>query len=304
MMPKVLPADHPYQQKLQDHGLDKALDNELVKLAKEAIDTETTVSKTLPITNANRTTGATLSSVIAKKTGEDGLVDGSIKFTFQGSAGQSFGAWAVKGITFKVEGDANDYFGKGLSGGRLIITPPEGSSYHAEKNIIIGNVALYGSTGGEAYINGMAGERFAVRNSAATAVVEGIGDHGCEYMTGGIVVILGPTGRNFGAGMSGGIAFVFDPDESFEGKFNPSMADLLGVVPGSEDDLELKQIITEHAKYTRSEVATALLTDWDTAITKFKKVFPRDYARVLQEKAKKVAGQNRMITTEGIGSHG
>ena len=304
MMPKVLPADHPYQQKLQDHGLDKALDNELVKLAKEAIDTETTVSKTLPITNANRTTGATLSSVIAKKTGEDGLVDGSIKFTFQGSAGQSFGAWAVKGITFKVEGDANDYFGKGLSGGRLIITPPEGSSYHAEKNIIIGNVALYGSTGGEAYINGMAGERFAVRNSAATAVVEGIGDHGCEYMTGGIVVILGPTGRNFGAGMSGGIAFVFDPDESFEGKFNHSMADLLGVVPGSEDDLELKQIITEHAKYTRSEVATALLTDWDTAITKFKKVFPRDYARVLQEKAKKVAGQNRMITTEGIGSHG
>ena len=304
MMPKVLPADHPYQQKLQDHGLDKALDNELVKLATEAIDTETTVSKTLPITNANRTTGATLSSVIAKKTGEDGLVDGSIKFTFQGSAGQSFGAWAVKGITFKVEGDANDYFGKGLSGGRLIITPPEGSSYHAEKNIIIGNVALYGSTGGEAYINGMAGERFAVRNSAATAVVEGIGDHGCEYMTGGIVVILGPTGRNFGAGMSGGIAFVFDPDESFEGKFNHSMADLLGVVPGSEDDLELKQIITEHAKYTRSEVATALLTDWDTAITKFKKVFPRDYARVLQEKAKKVAGQNRMITTEGIGSHG
>ncbi|MDP7088515.1 MAG: glutamate synthase large subunit [Dehalococcoidia bacterium] len=304
MMPKVLPADHPYQQKLQDHGLDKALDNELVKLAKEAIDTETTVSKTLPITNANRTTGATLSSVIAKKTGEDGLVNGSIKFTFQGSAGQSFGAWAVKGITFKVEGDANDYFGKGLSGGRLIITPPEGSSYHAEKNIIIGNVALYGSTGGEAYINGMAGERFAVRNSAATAVVEGIGDHGCEYMTGGIVVILGPTGRNFGAGMSGGIAFVFDPDESFEGKFNHSMADLLGVVPGSEDDLELKQIITEHAKYTRSEVATALLTDWDTAITKFKKVFPRDYARVLQEKANKGAGQNRMITTEGIGSHG
>ncbi len=304
MMPKVLPADHPYQQKLQDHGLDKALDNELVKLAKEAIDTETTVSKTLPITNANRTTGATLSSVIAKKTGEDGLVNGSIKFTFQGSAGQSFGAWAVKGITFKVEGDANDYFGKGLSGGRLIITPPEGSSYHAEKNIIIGNVALYGSTGGEAYINGMAGERFAVRNSAATAVVEGIGDHGCEYMTGGIVVILGPTGRNFGAGMSGGIAFVFDPDKSFEGKFNHSMADLLGVVPGSEDDLELKQIITEHAKYTRSEVATALLTDWDTAITKFKKVFPRDYARVLQEKANKGAGQNRMITTEGIGSHG
>jgi len=304
MMPKVLPSDHPYQEKLQEHGLDKALDNELVKLAKEAIESETSVSKTLPITNANRTTGATLSSVITKKTGEDGLADGSIKFTFQGSAGQSFGAWAVKGITFKVEGDANDYFGKGLSGGRLIITPPEGSSYHAEKNIIIGNVALYGSTGGEAYINGMAGERFAVRNSAATTVVEGIGDHGCEYMTGGLVVILGPTGRNFGAGMSGGIAFVFDPDESFEGKFNNSMADLLDVIPKSEDDLELKQIIRRHVKYTGSKVATALLTDWDIAVRKFKKVFPRDYARVLEEQEQKVAKQNRISTKEGIGSHG
>ena len=304
MMPEVLPADHPYQQKSQDHGLDKALDNELIELAKEAIDKEKPVSKTLPISNANRTTGATLSSVITKKTGENGLSDNSINFTFQGSAGQSFGAWVVKGITLKVEGDANDYFGKGLSGGRLIVTPPKGSCYKAEKNIIIGNVALYGSTGGEAYINGMAGERFAVRNSAATAVVEGIGDHGCEYMTGGHVVILGPTGRNFGAGMSGGIAFVFDPDQSFEGKFNNSMADLFSVVPDSEDDLELTQIIKTHVKYTGSEVGKALLTDWDNVVKKFKKVLPRDYARVIKEQATKVANQNNMITKEGIGSHG
>ena len=304
MMPEVLPTDHPYQQKSQDHGLNKALDNELIELAKEAVDKEKPVSKTLPISNANRTTGATLSSVITKKTGENGLSDNSINFTFQGSAGQSFGAWVVKGITLKVEGDANDYFGKGLSGGRLIVTPPKGSCYKAEKNIIIGNVALYGSTGGEAYINGMAGERFAVRNSAATAVVEGIGDHGCEYMTGGHVVILGPTGRNFGAGMSGGIAFVFDPDQSFEGKFNNSMADLFSVVPDSQDDLELTQIIKTHVKYTGSEVGTALLTDWDNAVKKFKKVLPRDYARVIKEQAEKVANQNNMITKEGIGSHG
>ena len=304
MMPEVLPADHPYQQKSQDHGLDKALDNELIELAKEAIDKEKPVSKTLPISNANRTTGATLSSVITKKTGENGLSDNSINFTFQGSAGQSFGAWVVKGITLKVEGDANDYFGKGLSGGRLIVTPPKGSCYKAEENIIIGNVALYGSTGGEAYINGMAGERFAVRNSAATAVVEGIGDHGCEYMTGGHVVILGPTGRNFGAGMSGGIAFVFDPDQSFEGKFNNSMADLFSVVPDSQDDMELTQIIKTHVKYTGSEVGKALLTDWDIAVKKFKKVLPRDYARVIKEQAEKVANQNNMITKEGIGSHG
>jgi len=304
MMPEVLPADHPYQQKLQDHGLDTALDNELVELAKEAIDKEKTVSKTLPISNANRTTGAALSSVITKKTGENGLADNSINFTFQGSAGQSFGAWVVKGITLRVEGDANDYFGKGLSGGRLIVTPPKGSCYKAEKNIIIGNVALYGSTGGEAYINGIAGERFAVRNSAATAVAEGIGDHGCEYMTGGHVVILGPTGRNFGAGMSGGIAFVFDPDQSFEGKFNDSMADLFSLVPDSEDDIELKRIITNHVKYTESEVGTALLTDWDNAVKKFKKVLPRDYARIIEEQAKKVTNQNNMISKEGIGSHG
>jgi len=282
MKPEVLPQDHTYQQILQDHGLDEALDNELIELARPAIDYGNEVSATLPVTNINRTVGATLSGVIAKNTGEEGLPDGSIKFTFQGSAGQSFGAWLVKGVTFKIEGDSNDYFGKGLSGGRLIITPPTNSSYDAKDNIIIGNVALYGSTGGEAYVNGLAGERFAVRNSAATAVVEGIGDHGCEYMTGGRVAILGPTGRNFGAGMSGGVAYVIDEDGSFSGHFNDAIADLLNVVPESEDDAELKEMIENHVTYTGSKLGSELLADWSTSITKFKKIFPRDYARVLR----------------------
>jgi glutamate synthase (NADPH/NADH) large chain len=285
MKPDVLPDDHPYQQILQDHGLDKALDNRLIELARPAIDGGNKVSETLAIKNTNRTVGATLSGLIAKKTGEEGLPDGLINFTFKGSAGQSFGAWLVKGITFKVEGDANDYFGKGLSGGRLVITPPDGSTYDAHENIIIGNVALYGSTGGEAYVNGLAGERFAVRNSAATAVVEGIGDHGCEYMTGGRVAVLGKTGRNFSAGMSGGVAYVIDPEGSFEKHFNNAIADLLEVTPGSDDDRALKGMIQKHHEYTGSELAKKLLGDWPTTVKQFKKVFPRDYARVLRRRA-------------------
>jgi len=301
MKPDVLPNDHPYQQILQDHGLDAALDNKLIELAGPAINDGKQVSETLPVTNINRTVGATLSGVIAKNTGEDGLPDGSINFTFKGSAGQSFGAWSVKGVTLKVEGDANDYFGKGLSGGRLVITPPENSSYEAKDNIIIGNVALYGSTGGEAYVNGLAGERFAVRNSAAIAVVEGIGDHGCEYMTGGRVAILGPAGRNFGAGMSGGVAYVIDPDGSFEGKFNNTIADLLAVVPDSDDDRELKGMIEKHVEHTGSKVGTELLADWAGSVKQFKKVFPRDYARILRGRA---ATSESSDTKEGIGIRG
>ena len=301
MKPDVLPNDHPYQQILQDHGLDAALDNKLIELAAPAINDGKQVSETLPVTNINRTVGATLSGVIAKKTGEDGLPDGSINFTFKGSAGQSFGAWSVKGVTLKVEGDANDYFGKGLSGGRLVITPPENSSYEAKDNIIIGNVALYGSTGGEAYVNGLAGERFAVRNSAAIAVVEGIGDHGCEYMTGGRVAILGPAGRNFGAGMSGGVAYVIDPDGSFGGHFNDTIADLLDVVPDSDDDRELKGMIEKHVEHTGSKVGTKLLANWAESVKQFKKVFPRDYARILRGRA---ATSESNGTKEGIGSRG
>ena len=301
MKPEVLPQDHPYQQILQNHGLENALDNKLIELAQPAIDYGNEVSATLPVTNINRTVGATLSGVIAKKTGEAGLPDGSVNFTFQGSAGQSFGAWLVKGLTFKIEGDSNDYFGKGLSGGRLVITPPANSAYEAKDNIIIGNVALYGSTGGEAYVNGLAGERFAVRNSAATAVVEGIGDHGCEYMTGGRVAILGPAGRNFGAGMSGGVAYVIDPDGSFGGRFNDAIADLLDVSLGSNDDNELKGLIEKHVKYTGSKLGSELLTDWANSVTKFKKVFPRDYARVLRERA---AAYESTDSKEGVGSRG
>lgn len=301
--PETLPGDHPYQCATQDHGLDKALDNQLIDLSKDAIENGSKVSGTLPIVNVNRTVGATLSGKIAAKYGEEGLPDETINFTFQGSAGQSFGAWVVKGVTFKVEGDANDYFGKGLSGGRLVITPPPGSDYEASENIIIGNVALYGSTGGEAYVNGLAGERFAVRNSAAHAVVEGIGDHGCEYMTGGQVAILGPTGRNFGAGMSGGIAYVIDPDGSFESNFNPAIADLLDVEPGSEDDKSLKYMIEKHLEYTGSKVAEKLLADWDNSVSQFKKVFPRDYARVLRERAlaesEAKAGAEEGVATRG-----
>ena len=301
--PETLPQDHPYQCTTQDHGLDKALDNQLIDLSKEAIDSGSKVSGTLPIVNVNRTVGATLSGKIAAKYGEKGLPDGTINFTFQGSAGQSFGAWVVQGVTFKVEGDANDYFGKGLSGGRLVITPPPGSDYEASENIIIGNVALYGSTGGEAYVNGLAGERFAVRNSAAHAVVEGIGDHGCEYMTGGQVAILGPTGRNFGAGMSGGIAYVIDPDGSFESNFNPAIADLLDVEPGSEDDKSLKDMIEKHLEYTGSKLAERLLADWDNSVTQFKKVFPRDYARVLRERAL-AATEADLGEKEGVATRG
>jgi glutamate synthase (NADPH/NADH) large chain len=301
MKPDVLPNDHPYQKTLQDHGLDAALDNRLIELAAPAINEGKQVSETLPITNSNRTVGATLSGVITKDTGEEGLPDGSINFTFKGSAGQSFGAWSVKGVTLKVEGDANDYFGKGLSGGRLVITPPENTSYEAKDNIIIGNVALYGATGGEAYVNGLAGERFAVRNSAAIAVVEGIGDHGCEYMTGGRVAILGPAGRNFGAGMSGGVAYVIDPNGSFEGKFNNTIADLLDVVPDSDDDRELKGMIDKHVEHTGSKVGAELLADWAASVKQFKKVFPRDYARILRGRA---ATSESINTREWIGSRG
>ena len=224
-----------------------------------------------------------LSGKIAKKYGEPGLPERKINFTFRGSAGQSFGAFLVNGVTFRLEGDANDYFGKGLSGGTLITVPFPGSTYVAEENIIIGNVALYGATGGEAYIRGRGGERFCVRNSAANAVIEGVGDHGCEYMTGGRVAVIGRTGRNFGAGMSGGIAYVLDEDGTFPDRFNDGMADLERIVPDSSDDRELRRLIENHHRFTQSTVAERLLADWESALRNFHKIMPRDYARVLRE---------------------
>jgi glutamate synthase domain-containing protein 2/glutamate synthase domain-containing protein 1/glutamate synthase domain-containing protein 3 len=310
--PKGLPFDHPYACVAQDHELDKALDHELIRLAEPAIERGEKVSATLEIKNRNRTVGAMLSGRIAKRHGEKGLPDGAINFTMHGSGGQSFGAFAVGGVTFKVVGDANDYFGKGLSGGRLIAVPPEGSSYVPEENIIIGNVALYGSTGGECYVRGRGGERFAVRNSAAHAVIEGIGDHGCEYMTGGRVVVLGTTGRNFGAGMSGGIAYVWDEDRAFEQRFNSELARLFDVEPGSEDEAELKTMIEDHLRYTGSAVAKSVLDDWASSLKKFRKVFPEDYARVLREQAEAAAARpstngatsHAVASTEGVGARG
>ena len=280
-----LEGDHAYQCTGQDHALEFALDHKLIELTEQTIADggETTVTETIDIRNRNRTVGGMMSGRIASKLGRKGLPDGSININFKGSTGQSFGAWVVKGVTFKVYGDANDYFGKGLSGGRLVIVPPEDAKFVAEDNIIIGNVALYGSTGGEAYIRGIAGERFCVRNSAANAVVEGIGDHGCEYMTGGRVVVLGPTGRNFGAGMSGGIAYVWDPDDSLHERFNDGMADLQQLVPGSDDESEAKALIERHLHWTNSDVARRVLDEWTNTVHQFKKIMPRDYARILLE---------------------
>ncbi|MGH2669726.1 MAG: glutamate synthase-related protein, partial [bacterium] len=239
----------------QDHGLEKALDYKLIELAKDALEGSGPVEIKLPIRNVHRTVGTMLSSEIAKRYGSAGLPEDFIHCHFTGSAGQSFGAFAAKGLTLVLEGDANDYTGKGLSGARMIIFPPKGSNFVFEENILVGNVVLYGATSGEAYFNGMAGERFAVRNSGATAVVEGVGDHGCEYMTRGLVVVLGKTGRNFAAGMSGGIAYVLDEADDFaEKRCNLSMVDLEPVADES-DQQQLRQLIERHFELTQSPKA-------------------------------------------------
>jgi glutamate synthase domain-containing protein 3 len=237
----------------------------------------------MPVENVNRVVGTMLSHEVSKRYGERGLPDGTIHIRLRGSAGQSVGGWLVKGITIELEGDANDYVGKGLSGGRLIIYPPENSTFCPEENIIIGNVALYGATGGWAFFRGMAAERFCVRNSGAWAVVEGVGDHGCEYMTGGRAVILGPTGRNFAAGMSGGIAYVLDETGDFITRCNLEMVEL-EKLEADADLEELREMITLHERYTGSTVAADLLANWSTTVTKFVKVMPTDYKRVLEER--------------------
>ena len=272
----------------QDHGLHKALDHQLIAQAQAAIDNGTPVEINLPVKNANRTVGAMLSGRVAQKYGEDGLPDDTIKINLQGSGGQSFGAFLAPGVSINLAGDTNDYMGKGIGGGRIVIVPPEGSGFVAEDNIIIGNVALYGATGGDVFIRGRAGERFAVRNSGARAVVEGVGDHGCEYMTGGVVAVIGSAGRNFGAGMSGGIAFVHDPYGDFHIRFNDGMADLEDLVEQEDIDL-LHGLLTEHLQRTGSGPAQRILADWNTSVSQFRKVMPRDYRRVLQERAQRQA---------------
>ena len=266
----------------QDHGLDKALDNQLLELAKDAVEDGKPVKIELPIVNINRTVGTILSHEISKKWGPDALPEDTIHVKLNGSAGQSLGAWAVKGVTLELEGDANDYVGKGLSGGRIVIYPPKNSSFTAEDNILIGNVVLYGATSGEAFFRGRAAERFCVRNSGARTVIEGVGDHGCEYMTGGRVVVLGPTGRNFAAGMSGGIAYIWDPNEIFLQNCNLGMVELEDLSQ-PEDIEEVRDLIARHVEYTGSNIGEKLLSDWDTTIGQFVKVMPTDYKRVLEE---------------------
>ena len=289
----------PFMSVAQDHGLADALDNQLIALSKAALADATPVSISLPIRNVNRTVGTMLGYEITKKWGGDGLPDGTITINFTGSAGQSFGAFVPSGVDMRLEGDSNDYLGKGLSGGRIVLHPHRDSPFVAEDNVIAGNVIGYGATGGEIFIRGMVGERFCVRNSGATAVVEGVGDHGCEYMTGGNVVVLGATGRNFAAGMSGGIAYVYDPKNEFSGKVNYEMVEL-ETVTGIDAEW-LRTTIARHFEFTGSAVAERVLKDFDTEVTHFRKVMPRDYKLVLSVMASaKADGLTEQETSDRV----
>jgi glutamate synthase domain-containing protein 3 len=269
----------------QDHGLEASLDSRhLIRLARPALERGEEVTAELEIQNINRTVGTTLSGEVAKKYGYAGLPDDTITFKFKGSAGQSFGCFLARGITLLLEGDANDYVGKGLSGGRIAVYPPKNASFKANENIIAGNTIAYGAIDGELYLRGVVGERFCVRNSGVKAVVEGCGDHGCEYMTGGRVVVIGSTGRNFAAGMSGGIAYVYDDSAQFPRLCNHNMVDL---EPADKDDdiATLRYLLENHFKFTGSTVAKAILDDWEKERQYFVKVMPKDYRRVLEHKA-------------------
>ena len=284
----LTPAQEPpdflgaYAMHEQDHGLERSLDYKLIELAEPALARGERVYRELPISNANRVVGGILSNTIIKRRGPEMLPDGAVHFKFRGHAGQSFGCWLARGVTLEVEGDANDYVGKGLSGGRVIIYPPKESRFTPEENILIGNVVLYGATAGECFFRGVAAERFCVRNSGARAVVEGVGDHGCEYMTGGRVVILGRTGRNFAAGMSGGVAYVWNPHGDFAELCNPEMVEL-EPLEAEPDITEVRELIEKHLSFTGSTVAEAILDDWRRSVGQFVKVMPVDYKRVLEQ---------------------
>jgi glutamate synthase (NADPH/NADH) large chain len=268
--------------KKQHHKIDNVLDRELITLATPALEFKEKVDIVKEISNTDRTTGAMLAGEVAKRYGGAGLPDNTINATFRGSAGQSFGAFLTKGMTFRLVGDANDYLGKGLSGGKIIVVPPKDSILKPEENIIVGNTLMYGATSGEVYINGVAGERFCVRNSGAIAVIEGAGDHCCEYMTGGRAVILGPVGRNFAAGMSGGLAYVLNEDGNFDFFCNMGMVEL-SLVDDMSDNKELKDLISRHYHYTSSPLAQRILENWNEYITKFIRVVPIEYKKVLEE---------------------
>ena len=293
----VAPVDAPdefarHQIQEQDHGLDKALDRKLIELAEPALERREMVEIELPIRNSNRTVGAMLSGEIARRYGEEGLPDGTIRCRFHGSTGQSFGAFLARGLDVRMEGDANDYLGKGMSGGRLVLVPPAEAGFVPEENVIAGNVILYGASGGKLFVRGLVGERFGVRNSGTHAVVEGVADHGCEYMTGGVVVVIGPTGRNFAAGMSGGAAYVWDRDGDFAGRCNHEMVDLESV-DESDDIVLLRELLEEHRELTGSTVADGILGDWETTLKQFVKVMPRDYKRIMAERAERSEEEER-----------
>jgi glutamate synthase domain-containing protein 3 len=299
-MPQMPAFVARFHSETQDHGLDKALDNRLIELARPGLERGEKVSVDMPIRNVNRTVGTMLSHEIARRYGHDGLPEDTIHVRFAGSAGQSFGAFLARGVTLDLIGDTNDYCGKGLSGGRISVQPSPKFRGEPTQNIITGNVVLYGAIAGEAYFRGVAGERFAVRNSGAAAVVEGVGDHGCEYMTGGTVAVLGTTGRNFAAGMSGGIAYVLDEDGDFVRRCNASMVDLEPVLTESEqqgklarelwhlghaDEAILRRLIESHLNYTGSKRAQQILEQWASYRPRFVKVFPKEYRRALGELA-------------------
>ncbi len=302
LTPLLSPAAKPRPEvetictRAQDHGLEKSLDmTKLLHEAMPAIESGTPVVIDSPVININRTVGTILSNEIAKRYGQKGLPDGTIRINLNGSAGQSLGAFLAAGVTITLEGDANDYVGKGLSGGRVVVYPPKVSTFKSEENIIVGNVCLYGATGGEAFLRGRAAERFAVRNSGATAVIEGVGDHGCEYMTGGRVVILGWTGRNFAAGMSGGIAYVWDMTGDFNLKCNLATVELESIDRGSDEDVQVKTLIQRHHDLTGSTAAAEALQDWDGFLSHCIKVMPTDYKRVLMEKAESKRYENQAV---------
>ena len=283
-----------YKQIEQDHELEEVMDLRLLSAAKGGLYDGKKVSKQFSIKNTDRAVGAILSHELSKLHLSKGLEDGSIHFKFSGSAGQSFGAFLAKGIHFEVEGESNDYFGKGLSGGQLTVYPPKASTIKADENIIIGNVAFYGATSGTSFINGMAGERFCVRNSGVTVVVEGVGDHACEYMTGGRVLILGETGYNFAAGMSGGIAYVLDEDKSFESKCNKAMVGLEKLTDEKEIQF-VKALVQSHLEYTGSSKAKSLLDNWSQSEKDIVKIIPHDYKRVLEQSAEENIEKSKVL---------
>ncbi|HLJ54380.1 MAG TPA: glutamate synthase-related protein, partial [Chthonomonadaceae bacterium] len=268
----------------QDHGLEKAIDHRLIELSRAAIENATPVLVETRLRNSNRTVGAMLSGRVTLRHGQAGLPEDTIRVKFQGSAGQSFGAFLAPGITLELEGDANDYVGKGLSGGKIVIYPPKASPFDPAENILAGNTILYGATSGEVYLRGVVGERFAVRNSGALAVVEGAGDHCCEYMTGGVVVVLGRTGRNLAAGMSGGVAYVWDRDGDLRSRLNDNHGST-EIEPLCEecDEAQLRDLIERHHRYTRSDRAAGILQNWETARAQFCKIISLEYKRLLAE---------------------